>query len=76
MFGPATKAFRFAGETDQDGEGSTEKKPGTSPAPDGAASAAAADLLVPISSMLTVTAALTWTEKKHGHDALFWDNIG
>jgi len=26
--------------------------------------------------MLTVTAALTRTEKKHGHDALFWDNIG
>ncbi|KAG2632649.1 hypothetical protein PVAP13_2NG105400 [Panicum virgatum] len=43
----------------KDGEGSTEKKPGTSPAPDGAASAAAADLLVPISSMLTVTAALS-----------------
>ena len=60
MFGPATKAFRFAGETDQDGEGSMEKKPGTSPAPDAAASAAAAtDLLVPISSMLTVTAALS-----------------
>ncbi|PUZ69051.1 hypothetical protein GQ55_2G077900 [Panicum hallii var. hallii] len=42
-----------------DGEGSTEKKAEASPAPEGAASAAA-DLLVPISSMLTAALSLAF----------------
>ncbi|CAL5089519.1 unnamed protein product [Urochloa decumbens] len=47
--------FGYVDATDQDGgdaEGSTEKEPDATPAPAGAASAAAGDLLVPISSML------------------------
>ena len=44
-----------------DGEGSTEKNPETTPAPDGAAASAAADLLVPIvSSMLTAALFLAF----------------